>query len=132
MYDSGKIILGIIVLIVLITSPIWYNLASSESAIKPNIRIQVKDGQTECVTNTEYMRTSHMDLLNDWRDDVVRNGNRKYISETGKEYEMSLTKTCTNCHSNKSQFCDQCHDYVGVTPYCWNCHIEPVEMESEL
>jgi hypothetical protein len=30
-----------------------------------------------------------------------------------------------DCHSNKKEFCDTCHDYSSVTPYCWSCHIEP-------
>jgi len=85
----------------------------------------------ECVASTEYMRASHMDLLNEWRDEVVREGNRIYTSPNGKEFEMSLTKTCTNCHYNKKEFCDQCHDYLGVTPYCWDCHVEPPKTESE-
>jgi hypothetical protein len=38
-----------------------------------------------------------------------------------------LQNTCLNCHNNKSKFCDQCHNYAEVTPYCWECHIEPKE-----
>lgn len=129
MYDSGKIIVGLIILIGLFTSPIWYDLASGESAKKPKIILPVDENIKECVTSTEYMRSSHMDLLNEWRDEVVREGNRIYTSPTGKEFEMSLTKTCMNCHSNKTEFCDQCHDYLGVTPYCWECHVEPQKME---
>lgn len=129
MYDSGKIIVGLIILIGLFTSPIWYDLASGESAKKPKIILPVDEDIKECVASTEYMRSSHMDLLNEWRDEVVREGNRIYTSPTGKEFEMSLTKTCMNCHSNKTEFCDQCHDYLGVTPYCWECHVEPQKME---
>ena len=39
---------------------------------------------------------------------------------------MSLTNTCLGCHSNKAQFCDQCHNYLEVTPYCWDCHVDPI------
>lgn len=129
MYDAGKIIVGLIIFIGLFTSPIWYDFASGESSKKPNIVLPVNEDMKECVASTEYMRASHMDLLNEWRDEVVREGNRIYTSPTGKKFEMSLTKTCTNCHSNKTQFCDQCHDYLGVTPYCWDCHVEPPQME---
>jgi len=131
MYDSGKILLGLIIFIGLFTSPIWYDLASGEASNKPNIVLPVNENMNECVASTEYMRTSHMDLLNEWRDEVVREGKRIYTSPNGKEFEMSLTKTCTNCHYNKTEFCDQCHDYLGVTPYCWDCHIEPPKTESE-
>jgi len=131
MYDSGKILVGIIIFIGLFTSPIWYDLASGESSNKPNIILPTNEDMKECVASTEYMRASHMDLLNEWRDEVVREGNRIYTSHNGKEFEMSLTKTCTNCHYNKTEFCDQCHDYLGVTPYCWDCHVEPQKTESE-
>ena len=131
MYDSGKILVGIIIFIGLFTSPIWYDLASGESSNKPNIILPTNEDMKECVASTEYMRASHMDLLNEWRDEVVREGNRIYTSPNGKEFEMSLTKTCTNCHYNKTEFCDQCHDYLGVTPYCWDCHVEPQKTESE-
>jgi len=72
------------------------------------------------------MRASHMDLLNQWRDDVVRVGNRDYKSTlTGKTFDMSLSRTCMDCHSNKADFCDRCHDFLSVDPYCWDCHVEP-------
>ena len=131
MYDSGKILLGLIVFVGLFTSPIWQDLASGESASKPNIILPADEDIKECVAATEYMRTSHMDLLNEWRDKVVRDEERIYTSPGCKEFEMSLSNTCTNCHSNKSEFCDRCHDYLGVTPYCWNCHVEPPQMEIE-
>jgi hypothetical protein len=125
MYDSGKIILGLIVFIGLFTSPIWYDIASGKADAKPDLVLPTKKDQKECVNTAEYMREFHMDLLNVWRDDVVRKGIRTYTSSSGKHFEMSLTKTCLNCHSNKSEFCDQCHNYLGVTPYCWDCHVEP-------
>jgi len=37
MYDSGKILFGLIIFVGLFTSPIWYDLESEESDIKPNI-----------------------------------------------------------------------------------------------
>ncbi len=90
----------------------------------------MNEDQKECVNTAEYMRTSHMDLLNDWRDKVVRE-NIRFTSINGKKTEMSLTKTCMSCHSNKEQFCDQCHNYLEVTPYCWDCHVEPKKPETE-
>ena len=29
---------------------------------------------------------------------------------------------CLDCHSNTAEFCDRCHDYASVRPYCWHCH----------
>ncbi|MFH1740361.1 MAG: sulfate reduction electron transfer complex DsrMKJOP subunit DsrJ [bacterium] len=125
MYDSGKIIPGIIIFFCLITFPVWYNLASGKAAPfeEPKIITDAK----ECVESKEYMRHSHMDLLNQWRDAVVREDKRVYVSQGGKEYMMSLSNTCMDCHSNKTDFCDQCHNYMEVRPYCWDCHIEPEE-----
>jgi hypothetical protein len=71
------------------------------------------------------MRATHMEMLDEWRDRVVREGERMYQASDGKSYEMSLTHTCLECHSNKAEFCDACHNYTAVTPYCWDCHIDP-------
>ena len=132
MYDSGKIITGLIIFILLFTSPIWYNLSSSKSLVKPNPVLPTNENQKECVESTAFMRSNHMELLNDWRYEVVRTGQRTYVSETGKHFNMSLTNTCLNCHSDKTQFCDQCHNYVGISAYCWDCHNEPPKQESRL
>jgi hypothetical protein len=40
---------------------------------------------------------------------------------------MSLQNTCMQCHPNKAEFCDRCHNYASVKPYCWDCHVEPKE-----
>ncbi len=126
MYDAGKIIGGLIIFLVLITSPIWYNMASGKSDYKPQPKIITTEKQ--CVMPTEYMRAKHMDLLNEWRQAVVRTGERIHISHDGKKYNMSLSNTCMSCHSNKKEFCDECHNYSAVgQPDCWNCHIEPEE-----
>jgi hypothetical protein len=73
------------------------------------------------------MRSSHMDLLNAWRDDVVRRADRVWVGPHGKEYDKSLSLTCMGCHSNKAEFCDRCHNYASVNPYCWECHVAPGE-----
>lgn len=125
MKDKGRIIIGLIIFLILITSPIWYNMAGGKAAYKPELKY-VTDAK-ECVAPTEYMRVSHMDLLNQWRDKAVREGQRVYMAFNGKKYNMSLSQTCMDCHSNKADFCDQCHNYAGVDPYCWDCHIEPEE-----
>jgi len=125
-YDKEKIVPGIIIFVVLFTFPVWYNLAfgSGAGAPKPEIATQEK----QCVESKEYMRTQHMDLLNQWRDAVVRSDLRLYLSSAnGVKYEMSLSNTCLKCHPNKTKFCDQCHDYMAVKPYCWDCHIAPTE-----
>ncbi len=125
MYDAGKILTGLIIFLVLVTFPIWSNLASGEAAYKPDLKIVTEEKQ--CVAPADYMRASHMSMLNEWRNSVVRDGERVYVTHDGRRYEMSLSNTCTKCHSNKSEFCDQCHNSLGVRLTCWECHNEPKE-----
>jgi len=129
MYNSGKILIGIIVFLILFTSPFWYDLAIGNPTMKPNLVLPTGEAQEECILSAEYMRDNHMELLNVWRDDAVRMGKRTFKTSSGKKFEMSLTKTCLGCHSNKAEFCDQCHNYLGVSPYCWECHVDPKKLE---
>lgn len=124
MYNKGRVIIGIIVLVVIFTSPFLYNLAIGRPA--PQLE---KPATGKCVESVEYMRANHMDMLNQWRDLVVRQGNRIYVATDGTEHNMSLTETCLNCHEKKSTFCDRCHAYEGVAPACFNCHINPEEVK---
>ncbi|MFC1939331.1 sulfate reduction electron transfer complex DsrMKJOP subunit DsrJ [Chloroflexota bacterium] len=125
MYDANKIVPGIIIFFILLTSPIWFTAASGKTTYTPQPQIVTEE--EECVQPTEWMRVNHMDLLIDWRETVVRTGNRTWTASDGQEYNMSLTNTCLSCHSNKADFCDQCHNYAGVSPECWNCHNLPEE-----
>ena len=127
MYDGGKIIAGLVVFLLLITLPLWYSAVAGDSSHVPDPMI-VTD-ETECVAPADYMKAFHMDLLDQWRDEVVRDADRIHVAPNGVKYEKSLSKTCMNCHSNKADFCDQCHNYTGVDPYCWDCHIEPEETQ---
>jgi hypothetical protein len=76
-----------------------------------------------CVRDKAYMKANHMQLLDEWRDTVVRKAERIYVSPNGKEYNMSLSNTCLDCHSNYTEFCERCHQYASIEPYCWDCHI---------
>lgn len=132
MYNGGKIIVGLIIFLGLLTFPFYYNMGKATVKPEPKIdtpviqQLEVK----QCVESKEFMRANHMQLVNDWRDSALRDGNRVYVSSSGKHYEISLQNTCMNCHSNKKEFCDRCHSYAGVKPYCWNCHIEPKEKKT--
>lgn len=123
MHDAGKIIPGVVLFLVLVTFPIWYTAARGQSGYRPEL--EYPKGEEKCVESTEYMRSWHMDLLNEWRDAVVRHGERTYTAADLKTYNMSLQNTCMKCHTNKAAFCDRCHGYVGVSPGCWDCHVEP-------
>ena len=123
MKDKKIIVAGVIIFIVIVTFPFWYNRGKAAPAPDPLLTEKAKAAKV-CVRSTEYMKAEHMQLLDLWRESVVRHGERIYVSPSGKEYTMSLSNTCLDCHSNKAEFCDRCHNYASVVPYCWDCHIE--------
>jgi hypothetical protein len=131
-YDSGKIFAGLAIFVLFITFPVWYNLGDAGAKPKPELPTTEK----QCVEPADEMRANHMKLLNQWRDSALRDGIRVYETkneseaegyEKGKEYAISLQNTCMNCHKSKKKFCDTCHTYAAVAPYCWDCHIAPTE-----
>ncbi|MBL7102395.1 MAG: sulfate reduction electron transfer complex DsrMKJOP subunit DsrJ [Desulfobacteraceae bacterium] len=126
MYDGGKIIVGLIIGIGLFLSPFFYNAGKAAKAPDPELTAKAKEAKV-CVAQKSYMRESHFTLLDEWRQTTVRDGERYYTAYNGKKYYKSLQVTCMECHSNKTKFCDQCHNYMSVAPYCWDCHIVPEE-----
>jgi hypothetical protein len=126
MYNAGKIIAGLVIFVAIFTLPIWSQLGKASEPPKPELPKDKK----ECVEETRYMRTSHMQLLNTWREAVVRDKDRVYVGLDGKKYEMSLTNECMSCHNDKKKFCDRCHNYLAVAPYCWDCHLTPEQVKE--
>jgi len=124
MYNGGKIITGLIIFVLLISAPFLLNVGQANEL--PDISLDTpvinQLSEKQCVESVEFMRSQHPQLLNDWRDQVVREGESIYVSSSGKMYEMSLDNNCLQCHSNQSQFCDACHTYTSVELYCWDCH----------
>ena len=125
MSDKAKIIVGLAVFLVLALFPVWYAVGSAGGASAPDPELPKGAPEAACVEDTQYMIANHMDLLNQWRDAVVRDGQKEYTSSSGKKYVMSLTGTCLSCHSNRETFCLRCHNYANVQPNCWDCHLEP-------
>jgi hypothetical protein len=122
-YDGGKILIGLVIFVVLVTFPFWFNHGKAAPAPEPKLTEKAK-AEKACIQPKNTMKSAHMQILNDWRNNVVRNADRIYETAEGKRFEMSLSNTCLDCHSNKTDFCDRCHDYAAVTPYCWDCHID--------
>lgn len=123
MKNKGLIITGLIIFFVIATIPLWYNLFAGTKAEMPKVEYTDKAKEAKvCVESTAFMKTEHMQLLDVWRDAVVRKTEGTYVSSSGKEFDMSLTNTCLDCHANKAEFCDRCHNYSSVRPYCWDCH----------
>ena len=143
MYNAKYIWPGVIVFLALFTAPFWLNMGSGKYAY-PDVAVPKADAamtveawaklpQAErllqpgvaCIEPKEYMRAEHMQMLNTWRDQALREEKREYVSTNGAKWEVSLQNTCMKCHANKAEFCDKCHDSNSVSPYCWDCHVAP-------
>jgi len=134
MNDKKWIILGLLIFTVLFLSPFLYNVFFKMGKVEamPELVLTEKaKAAKQCVMPTEYMKTEHMQLLDTWRLEVVRDAKREFTNPEGKTYEMSLTNTCLDCHSNKAEFCDRCHNYASVRPYCWDCHLNNPQGEMK-
>jgi len=116
-----KIIIGglLIFLITALFPFIWSNLGENPL---PSAMVE-NSSEEPCVLPSTFMRSSHMQLLDEWRDDVVRRGNSQFVSTDGRVFEKSLSKTCMECHS--MQQCENCHQSLNVHTYCWDCHVLP-------
>ena len=124
MRDRVWIFVGLAVFVATLTCPAWYALVHRKASSQPP-NLQMPANQKECVAPAGSMRAAHIQMLIQWREDMVRHSDRRFVAFNGKVYEKSLTGTCLGCH-NKQQFCDRCHAYSGVsTPNCWNCHSDP-------
>jgi len=120
MNEKVLIFAGLAVFLMAAAHPFWQ---STEAEDFPQIAMQTKGEQ--CVAPVKYMRKNHMKLLEIWRDSVVRDGDRFHIMPDGSKVEKSLTKTCLDCHVSKEKFCEECHSFASVKPYCWECHVVP-------
>ncbi len=157
MYDGGKIIPGLIIGVCLILSPFIFNAGKAAKVPEPELTAKakeakqcvapkeymtawhmhlldnwrhevVRDGKRYFNTNEDLWWDYSLDsrLLENWRR-FYTSSEEQGVGKTGKIYSKSLQATCMDCHSNKSKFCDQCHNYLAVKPYCWDCHVEPKE-----
>jgi len=127
MGDKLRIVLGLAIFLVLAAFPIWYALGVVNDVSDPEFPsdLPLPTDCSQCVMDREYMVANHMDILAQWRDEVIRDGNSSPIEIEGKQYEKSLTKGCMKCHISRENFCTKCHDYANVQPTCWDCHLEP-------
>ncbi len=126
MNDKKIIVTGLVIFLIALTFPVWYSLAAKGEFDRSKLELPVDEKQ--CIEDKEFMTPNHMQLLLDWRETVVRESIREYTSKsTGKKYEMSLSRTCLNCHTDRDTFCNKCHTYADVHPTCWGCHVDPVK-----
>jgi len=132
MYNKAKVWGGILVFLMLVGIPLWLSFANhtgdNGNTLKQPVILSTA-GET-CVEDKAYMRSKHMVMLNKWRDEVVRENKRDYTNSKGVHFEKSLSETCLGCHSNKKEFCDTCHTQASVKTYCFDCHLQPEQMQK--
>ncbi len=130
--SKNLIFTGLAIFVLAVLSPFWFNMVTTtQAAPEPELLGQAK-AEKKCVLDKYDMRANHMSLLDEWRDSVVRDADRMYTAANGHSFNMSLStgeNSCLGCHKDKAKFCDSCHTYASVTPYCWECHTTPKEME---
>ena len=122
MYNRRYIIPGIGAFIIACLFPFLLNIASGPYE-RPALVLPAD--AKECIEPVAFMRSEHMQILNEWRDAAIREDTRSYTASTGKIWEASLQNTCMSCHTNRQAFCGTCHDANSVRTDCWSCHIEP-------
>lgn len=123
MKDKSLIYAGLGIFLLMATFPFWFNLGNAAAKPEPVLSSKAKEAKA-CVMPTQWMRAEHMQVLDIWRTAVVRDGQRVFINESGKAFNMSLSNSCLDCHDNKAEFCDKCHAWASADPYCWDCHID--------
>ena len=126
-YNRKVIFTGLIIFVALVTLPLWKNLGRAVPIPQPKLDtpaiMKLAEKDRKCVESKEFMRANHMQMLVDWREAVVRGeAPRDITTPDGRKFAASLSNTCMECHSNKAEFCDSCHNYVAVVPNCWGCH----------
>lgn len=125
MYNAKAVIIGIVIFVAIFSSPFWTGWIGQDYT---KTGVVLPAGEKECIEDTEFMRAQHMRLLDEWRDQALREENRVYESAlNGRKWVISLQNTCLKCHSNYTEFCEKCHVANSVYPYCWTCHIIPTE-----
>lgn len=123
MYNALGVSAGILIFALIFTSPFWAAWLGRDYT---KTGVVLPQDEKYCIENTEFMRANHMRLLNEWRDQALREDNRQYVSAlNGKKFSISLQNTCVQCHSNYAEFCEKCHAANSVYPYCWTCHLIP-------
>ncbi|MEW6020113.1 MAG: hypothetical protein AB1760_18805 [Pseudomonadota bacterium] len=123
-----KAIIATLVFLVIVTLPFIVsaakgnigdieNLEELEKRINENpTEVAKRDGATQCVEKTDYMRVNHMQILKEERVNYVRHD---------LENDKHSIKGCFTCH-DYDEFCQECHNYNGVEPGCLSqtggCH----------
>jgi hypothetical protein len=107
---------------VIILLPVVLSILKPLWAAEPEVFLEQPDPRWEsCYRPVEYMRFHHMDLLKEARSQVIREGSGNGITLAG----------CADCHHNRENFCDRCHEKASVSLDCFGCHYYLTRSELE-
>ena len=126
MNKNRLVALGLILFVLLFTFPVLMNLGKSVTKTQPPSLLQDQKAMQELadklgVKNIDEFRERHKQVLAEWKDIVVRDGKRVYVTKDGREIPISLQNL-----ASQPQYCSDCHDYAGIEKQnCWTCHVEP-------
>ena len=68
LYDGGKILIGLIIFVAFATFPFYYNIGMENKKPEPKLDtpeiLKMPEQDRKCVESKAFMRTEHMQLLN--------------------------------------------------------------------
>ena len=126
MRDFRLVAIGLTIFVILFTFPFWINLGKTSVQTQPPALLQDAKTMQELadklgVKDGAEFREKHRQVLSEWKQLVVRDGKRIFVTKDGREVPMSLENL-----ASQPQSCTVCHDYAGIKkPSCWDCHEEP-------
>ncbi len=125
MLKKNKGTITVVILALIILSPIGFYAVRDAVPQDTEAFLEMPDPKyTECVRDTEYMRLQHWVLLKEIREKVVREGEKVTVMQEGEEVEVTFSG-CRDCHTNRSRFCNECHNIANVNLDCFGCHNYP-------
>ena len=113
MNKNRLVALGLILFVLLFTFPVLMNLGKSVAKTQPPAMLQDQKAMQELadklgVKNIDEFRERHKQVLAEWKDIVVRDGKRVYVTKDGREIPISLQNL-----ASQPQYCSDCHDMRG-------------------
>ncbi len=108
----------VLILVLIMAAPLGYYVVRAAVALAGDPAGEFLESPVtedhKCVWNMTAgeVRLHHWEQLNRIREDVVRHGKRDVEGLNG----------CRRCHQSRENFCDRCHNRVGLTPDCFHCH----------
>lgn len=97
----------------------------------PSLLDTAREKSKQCVDDTNFMRSNHMEKILHQRDNTMRKGIR------GEAYSLN---ECISCHvpentniryGDDKHFCSSCHNYTAVTIDCFQCHTDRVTTDNK-